>query len=118
MSVIFDHEKLDVYKVALEFCVWTYRIVRPLKGDFYDARAQLVRAANSITLNIAEGCGRSSHAERRHFFQISTGSAFESAAVLDILQRTDNLSAALCDHGKALLKRVVSMLTRLTRAQH
>jgi four helix bundle protein len=117
MSVIFDHEKLDVYQVGLDFCVWTYAIVRPLKGDFFDARSQLVRAANSIVLNIAEGCGRTSVAERRHFFFISRGSSFESAAVLDILHKTAHLSVEELAHGKTLLQRIVAMLTRLSRIQ-
>ena len=52
-----------------------------------------------------------------HVFQISTGSSFESAAVLDILHRTERISADECVHGKALLKRIVSMLTRRIRTQ-
>lgn len=115
MDKQFDHEKLDVYQVALDFCIWTYGIVRPLKGDLFDARSQLVRAANSILLNIAEGCGRTSIAERRHFYYISRGSSYECAAVLDILNKTQHLSESDCSHGKGLLLRISAMLTRLAR---
>ncbi|MBE0644778.1 MAG: four helix bundle protein [Bacteroidetes bacterium] len=58
-----------------------------------------------------------SAAERRHFFHISRGSSFESAAVLDILHRMNQLSLEHHDEGKALLLRISSMLTRLARNQ-
>ena len=53
----FDHEKLDVYKVAIEFVALADDIVESLpRGRGYLAD-QLHRAATSIPLNIAEGAG-------------------------------------------------------------
>jgi four helix bundle protein len=53
----FDHEKLDVYKVAIEFVILSDEIIGHLpKGRAYLAD-QLQRAASSIPLNIAEGAG-------------------------------------------------------------
>jgi four helix bundle protein len=49
-----DHEKLDVYRVALDFAAWVYATCRTLKGMDRPTRDQLIRASQSIALNIAE----------------------------------------------------------------
>ncbi len=50
---------------------------------------QLGRASFSIALNIAEGSGKFSKADRKNYFTTARGSVFECVAVLDIL----------CDQG-------------------
>ena len=53
----FDHDKMDVYKVAIEFIGLADEIVAKLpRGRAYLAD-QLRRAATSVVLNIAEGAG-------------------------------------------------------------
>ena len=53
------------------------------KGSGYLAD-QLRRAIASVVLNISEGYGRGTLQERRRFFDIATGSAFEVASIFDI----------------------------------
>lgn len=108
-----DHEKLDVYRVALDFAAWAYRLCRGLKGMDRPTRDQLLRASQSITLNIAEGCGKMPAADRGRFLQIASGSARECGAILDILSRCGVLDAESANAGKNLLVRVVAMLTRM-----
>ena len=63
----FDHEKLDVYKVSIDFVIMIDEIV----GHFPRGRSyladQLQRAATSIPLNITEGSGEYSRAEKAGF---------------------------------------------------
>src|SRR5215470_937899 len=80
---LFDFERFDVYRVALVFQSLVPRLV-PLRGRAA-LRDQLDRASASILLNIAEGFGRTSRAEKASFYSIARGSAMECAAVLDVL---------------------------------
>jgi len=108
-----DHEKLDVYAVALDFAAWAYQCCRTLKGMDRPTRDQLLRASQSIALNLAEGCGRMPSADRGRFLQIASGSARECGAILDILRRCDVLDGEAARKGKDLLVRIVAMLTRM-----
>ena len=112
--MIFDHEKLDVYNVALEFVAWSFEMSRALAGPHRHAREQLLRSSQSVPENIAEGNGKRSLADRRRFFEIARGSALESAASLDVLVACGALSSEDADRGKLILRRVVAMLTRMT----
>ena len=47
-------------------------------------RNQLDRAASSIALNLSEGNGRRTPADRKRFFQIAYGSLKETQAILDL----------------------------------
>ncbi|MCE5229750.1 four helix bundle protein [bacterium] len=110
----FDHEKLDVYKAALEFNRLVAEFSGELKENNRHSRDQLIRAALSIPLNIAEGNGKRSPADRKRFFEIARGSAMECAGVLDVLVVTGGLEKDSVDGCKTVLVRVVSMLTRMT----
>ena len=84
MKTYFDHEKVDVYREAIGFCGW----VGDLLNDFTSkaaAKDQLDRASTSLPLNIAEGNGKLSDADRSRFLEIARGSALECAACLDVL---------------------------------
>jgi four helix bundle protein len=50
----------------------------------YDLTSQIKRAAISILLNLAEGCGRNSDKDFNRFIMISIGSVYEVVACLDI----------------------------------
>jgi four helix bundle protein len=109
----FDHEKLDVYKLALKFATWSYELSKGLSGIDRYARDQLLRASQSIPLNIAEGNGKRPGPDRRRFFEVARGSALECAAILDILSCCEVIDSPINEFGKDLLYRIVSMLTRL-----
>lgn len=110
----FDHEKLDVYRVALQYTAWSFHLAKRLSGLHRHARDQLLRASQSIPQNIAEGNGKRSRNDRRRFFEIARGSAMECASTLDVLQICEAISDAENYEGKRLLYRIVSMLTKMT----
>ena len=110
---IFDHERLDVYRLAIDYVSSSYRIEKSLNGSERHARDQWLRAAQSIPLNIAEGNGKQSLKYKNRFFEIARGSALECAAIHDVLSSFGAIDAESNRIGKTNLKRIVSMLTRL-----
>jgi four helix bundle protein len=108
-------DRLDCYRVAVEFLSCVPRLV-PARGSA-DLRDQLERASASIVLNIAEGAGRVARLDRARFFTIARGSATECAAVLDILRARRLASPADCAAARALVVRIVQMLTKLIARQ-
>ena len=110
-----SHEKLDVYKLSIAFADLAFKLIAALRsGNNYGPLAdQLRRAAVSVPLNIAEGSGRFSAPDRARFFSIARGSAMECGAILDIVRLGDGADQELLDEGKALLRRIVALLTRM-----
>ena len=82
---MFDFEKLTVYSKAKYFNKKVNAFLISTKLD-RTTNDQLRRASFSIMLNIAEGSGRYSKADKRNFYVISRGSAFECVAIFDYLK--------------------------------
>jgi four helix bundle protein len=111
----FDHEKLQVYQRSLKFLTCLTELLDRVPPKL-SAHAQLDRASTSIPLNIAEGNGRFTSADRCRFFDIARGSALECAAALDVVVAKRVLTEANNDAGKAGLAEIVSMLVGLIRS--
>jgi four helix bundle protein len=112
--MLFDHEKLDVYRISIEFTAWAFNLAKKLSGQNRHARDQLLRASQSIPQNIAEGNGKRSIKDRKRFFEIARGSAMECASILDILLVCDSIPETEIHFGKKLLHRIVAMLSKMT----
>jgi four helix bundle protein len=110
-SPLLDFERLDVYRVALEFQALASSIRLP--PGRRELRDQLHRAALSTVLNTAEGAGRVGAADKARFFAMARGSAMECAAVLDVLRAAGFAPLLVCARGRSLLVRIVQMHTRL-----
>jgi four helix bundle protein len=110
------HEKLDVYRCAIDFLALASRVLDGLPRGQAALADQLRRAAMSIPLNIAESAGCRSDAERRRYLCIARGSAMECSAILDVCRVLALTTEGNTQEGKALLVRLVSMLTRMTAA--
>jgi four helix bundle protein len=106
-------QRLDVYRRAIEFLAHVGDIVGDLPKGHADRADQLVRAAESVVRNIAEGAGRWSDADCAKHYRIARGSAMECAASLDVMQLRRLVSAEQYDRGIRLLEAVVAMLTKM-----
>ena len=113
----FDHEKLDVYQVELQFITWLAPCLDELRAvpsaSSAEVGDQLDRASLSMLLNTAEGNGKRQSRSRAKFFDDARGSATECAACLDATVAKGLSSADRMPEGKQLLLRIVSMLTKL-----
>jgi four helix bundle protein len=111
----FDHEKLDVYQITMEFVVIVESIIKQFpKGRAY-LIDQLQRASSSVALNIAEGAGEFSTNEKIRFYRMARRSATECAGILDICIRLNLIDENLGSKSRGLLLRIVSMLTKMAR---
>src|SRR5262249_38972147 len=109
----FPHERLDVYRAAIDFLALSEEIANQLpKGRAYLVD-QLRRASLSVSLNVAEGAGEYAHADKARFYRMARRSGTECVAILDACRRLKLIDEAILTEGRELLHRVVSMLTAL-----
>ena len=106
-------QRLDVYQRANEFLALVYDLVRELRRGNADRADQLIRAAESVVRNIAEGAGRWSQADSANRYKIARGEAMECAASLDVMRLRKLIADARYERGLHLLEGVVAMLTRM-----
>jgi four helix bundle protein len=111
-----DHERLDVYHLALDFLVMANGVIEALPRGRSHLADQFTRASTFIVLNISEGAGKHSKPDKRRYYLTARGSATESAALLDECLRLELLAPAGHKAGKDMIVRIVSMLIRLAQA--
>ena len=108
---LFDHEKLEVYRVAREFLTLVTKILeRKMSRELHE---QFDRATMSILFNIGEGAGKTSKDDKRRFYEIARGSATEAATQLDLMHIRAIISNHQYTEARSLLLRVSQMLSRL-----
>jgi four helix bundle protein len=89
----YKFQSLFVYQLALDYVDQVYDLVSSLPdSEKYNLSSQLIRAATSIALNIAEGSTGQSNKEQVRFLSLSLRSYLETVACLDLIQRRDYIS--------------------------
>jgi four helix bundle protein len=111
----FDHERLDVYQLALDFLVLADDTIENLPRGRSHLADQLGRAATSIVLNSAEGAGKFSKPDKRRYYLTAVGSATECAAVYDVLLRPKLTTRERHAECKTVLERIASMLIKMAK---
>ena len=76
----------------------------PVRGSL---RTQLLDAASSVALNLAEARGKPTRRDQLRFFHIAMGSLRESQAVLVLEELSDTRAAACADALGAHLYRLI-----------
>src|ERR1700688_1097953 len=74
-----NYKKFSVWVKSHELVLMVYKDLVPFfpKSEMFELTSQIKRAAYSVPINIAEGCGRSSEKDFAHFLDMSLGSAQE-----------------------------------------
>jgi four helix bundle protein len=91
-------EKLEVYNLPEDFSDKIWNIVR--SWNFFEKDTigkQIVRAADSISANIAEGYGRYFYKESKQFYFYSRGSVQETKAWISKCKRRGIVPVEECD---------------------
>jgi four helix bundle protein len=107
---LLDAERLDVFHLAVEFEAIAAGFAA--KADAI-LRDQLLRASVSVVLNLSEGAGRRSRADKARFYFMARGSASESGAILHLLRARGVVTDAEYAASRKLIVRIVQMLSKL-----
>jgi four helix bundle protein len=90
----FKFEKLEVWHLALDYIDVVYDIAERLpRKEGYNLKSQIVRAATSVALNIAEGSTGQADPEQARFIGLAIRSLLETVACLHIINRRKLLDA-------------------------
>jgi four helix bundle protein len=114
-----DHKQLEVWQRSMDFAVLVYQFTGQLPSDErYNLASQLRRAATSVPLNIAEGCGCATNGEFARFLSYAYRSLKELATCLELCGRLhSSLSAStvssLIDESNQLARMTHALIQRL-----
>ena len=109
---LFDYQRLDAYRVALQALVEGERLAKQLPRGYGKLADQLRRALLSAHLGVAEAASRAG-ADRRCRFRCARGEASEAAAALEAVLALKLAPACRVEATLHLLARLCAMLTRL-----
>ena len=108
---IHNFKELNVWKKSIDLAILVYDITaRFPKEEKFGLVSQIQRAAVSIASNIAEGCGRVSNNELRHFVTISMGSCFEVETQMILASRFGYVEDERLKEFERLISEVQKML--------
>ncbi|CAG0931975.1 hypothetical protein TFLX_02388 [Thermoflexales bacterium] len=113
----YKFEKLEVWQLAVEYFDLIYQIAEQLpKNEEYNLRSQIIRAATSIALNIAEGSTGQSDAEQNRFPGMALRSLIETVACLHLIKRRNYISAEMVQEVYAFSEKLSVKLQAFRKA--
>ena len=87
MKKLFRFLEWPVYEESKKLFNISLTVVKKLPDEYrFNVGNQLIRASQSVSLNIAEGSGKHSDKDFNHFMNISLGSLNETVAIFDMLK--------------------------------
>jgi four helix bundle protein len=112
----FYFEKLEIYKRSLKLAIEICKIAANLPIKFSRIRDQLIGAAISVPLNIAEGAGRNSNKEKRNFCRMARSSLFECIPLLEICNELKLMSEQNFEKFNDEILELSKMLTKFIQS--
>ncbi len=112
----FYFEDLEVYQRSLKLAITICKIAGEFSFKFSRIRDQIIGAAISAPLNIAEGSGRKSIKERSNFYKISITSLFEIIPLLEICLRLNLIEENSYDNFRKETTELAKMINGLIRS--
>ena len=109
----FMFENRQVYQKAVDLADRTAGITEGFPRGYCFLVDQLNRTALSIATNLAEGNGRFTKADRKHFFAIDRGSAQECIPLLELAKRRGLIDEHMHLEWRAQLEEIARMLSGL-----
>ena len=112
-----NFEELNVYQISETLADEIWEIVVKWDSLAKDTVGKLIiRAADSIGANIAEGCGRGSATDNRRFIIIARGSLYETRSWLRRAYKRKLLSTSQVEKLKPLIDNLSPMLNGYYRS--
>lgn len=109
--------ELNVYQRSLQFTKTIRQIVKKFpKNEQYVLSSQLMRAGDSIVLNIAEGAGNLTPKEFARFLTYSIRSGYECIGCIDIAMINDYLDKQKHSELDKEMHEIIAMLVGLQQS--
>jgi four helix bundle protein len=117
-SMAFKFEKLEIWQLAIELSDKIDHLTQTFpKHEIFVLTSQMKRAADSVSLNIAEGSTGQSDAEQARFLKYALRSAIEVVNALYLSKKRryleDNLFKELYSFTEKLVIKIQAMIKRL-----
>ena len=110
----FKFEKLEIWKLAIEFADEVHLLTRNFpKEEMFSLTSQFKRAADSISLNIAEGSTGQSNPEFNRFLGIALRSAIEVVSCIFLARRRAYISEENFEKIYKMCEEIVVMINQL-----
>ncbi len=106
-------ENLEVYQKAVTLAAEVASLTESFPRGYYFLTDQLNRAALSIATNLAEGNGRFTKADRKHFFIMARGSVQECVPLPEVGRQKKLLNDDTNNRLRAELEVVAKMISGL-----
>lgn len=118
----YKFQSLQVYQLALDYLDKVYVLAHHLPDvEKFNLTSQIVRAATSVVLNIAEGSTGQSDPEQNRFISMALRSYLETVACLDIARRREYMMDAdlqgIRTSGHQLFVKLSALRRSLSRPQ-
>jgi four helix bundle protein len=112
-----NFRSLDVYRSARALADEVHGlVVRWPAFERGSTGAQLVRAIDSVTANIAESAGRWTVADRRHHLRVARGSLLEAEHWLEVAHARGWTPTDLTDRVPPIARMLSGLIAKPTRA--